>query len=93
MSYAMKQFETEHGPLVLEFDFIPAEPTTLQLGMFVPHNCTTCEWKPCKTGCSRGADNIPGVDPCKNWEIGPAAFETAYIEYYKDLHRKRYGSA
>lgn len=93
MSYALKHFNTKDGPLVLEFDFIPAEPTTAQLGVFVPHYCSTCEWNHCLTSCSKGNNNTPGADPCKNWEIGPAAFETAYIEYYKDLHRKHYGTA
>lgn len=92
MAYAFKHFNTKDGPIDLEFDFIPAEPTLERLCRFVPRNCTTCEWKHCQTCCSKGADNILGAGSCKNWGIGPSAFETAYVEYYKDLHRKRYGT-
>lgn len=91
MAYTIKQFETADGPLILAFDFIPEEPTTAQLGEFVPHNCSTCEGIPRADGCGIAPQNTRRTEQCSNWKIGPAAFAVANVEYYKDLHEKHYG--
>lgn len=91
MSYMIKTFQTPEGPLTLDFDFVPKEPTTIQLGRFVPHTCNTCEWNSFRnTGHCKSPD-LPEGEHCPNWEIDPIAHSTAIVEYYKDLHRRCYG--
>lgn len=86
MAYAIKTFKTPDGPLTLEFDFIPAEPTTAQLAAFVPHVCSTCEFP---NSCDKRQNGV--IDDCNSWKIGFQAYCAAEIEYYKALHRKHYG--
>ncbi len=91
MTYAMKRFETEGGPLILEFDFIPPEPTMTQLEKLVPHNCDTCLWKGLQASSYCGAMLLPVGALCSKWEMNCAAFGTARVEFYKALHEKHYG--
>mgnify|MGYP003290866653 CR=1 FL=1 len=91
MGYAMMRFETSDGPLVLEFDFVPQEPTLAQREALVPHICETCEWKNLRnTLYCRTPELTPG-EHCATWSIGLDAFCTARTEYYKALHKKHYG--
>lgn len=86
MAYKIKTFETPEGPLVLEFGFIPAEPTSAQLGRFVAHDCSTCEFKGC---CHKSSP--PEGEICSDWGIGFNAYRVAELAYYKALHKKHYG--
>ena len=90
MSYAIKTLQTPEGPVTLDFDYIPAEPTTAQLAAYVPHVCSTCEWKLCGK-CCLNVPEPPNEDPCESWAIGPIAHSYAMFEYYKDLYKKHYG--
>lgn len=91
MSHAMMTFETKDGPLKLEFDFIPAEPTLMQREALVPHICDTCEWKNFRHTACCGSPDLPYGEHCDTWSIGLDAFCTARTEYYKALHKKHYG--
>lgn len=91
MAYAVKTFDTNEVPLVLEFDFVPAEPTTAQLEKLVPNTCDNCEWKNFRnTGYCKSVD-LPAGMHCAEWKIGPDAYAMARIAYYKTLHKERYG--
>lgn len=91
MVHAMKRFYTKDGPIILEFDFIPPEPTPAQLAEYVPQVCATCEWKGMQEhpACSPSARLYGGS--CGGWEIGPKAYTEARIAYYRALHRRCYG--
>lgn len=86
MAYKIRRFETPEGPLVLKFGFIPAEPTTAQLGEFVDHVCGTCEFERC---CHRVAPSEE--KSCSDWAISCKAYYSAELAYYKALHKKHYG--
>lgn len=91
MAYAMKRYETKDGPLVLEFDFIPSEPTMTQLEVLAPHNCDTCAWKSLRNSSHCGLLLLPIGTQCSNWEMNCDAFNAATVEYFKALHNKHYG--
>lgn len=91
MAYAMKRFETKNGPLVLEFDFIPKDPTMAMLESLVPHVCDTCAWQSLRNSSHCGSPALPIGTPCPNWEMNCDAFNSATAEYYKALHKKHYG--
>lgn len=86
MAYKKKVFYTEDGPQVFEFDYIPPEPTAAQLAQFVPHTCQWCEWRNICQQANRLAEQ-----QCDRWEMSIDAFSTAELEYYKNLHKERYG--
>lgn len=90
MSYQIKTFFTEAGPVTLDFDFIPAEPTLVHLGKYCAHICETCEFR--KFNC--GYEDKPvTVGRCPGWSISGQSYADATFAYYKELHEKRYGTA
>lgn len=85
------------GVLIFEFDFsvpgilCPIPWRCLENG--VPHICKTCEWNMWR---GKGTDYCTGTEEivdgeCLDWELGPAAHESAAAEYFKQLHEKNYG--
>lgn len=93
-TYSCRLLELEDGPVYVDFDFIPEEPTWEQEMACCVHSCDTCENK-CPEiradGCRYGEPGQTGKN-CPLWELGfddvsSKAQCDAYNRYWLELHR------
>ena len=93
--YSCRRLELKDGPVYVDFDFIPEEPTWEQEMAFCVHSCDTCENKHPEircNGCNYGAPGVTGEN-CPYWDLGfddisSNAQSEAYNNYWLDLHRR-----
>ena len=93
--YSCRRLEPKDGPVYVDFDFIPDEPTWEQEMAFCVHSCDTCENKHPEircNGCNYGAPGVTGEN-CPYWDLGfddisSNAQSEAYNNYWLDLHRR-----
>lgn len=93
--YSCRRLELKDGPVYVDFDFIPDEPTWEQEMAFCVHSCDTCENKHPEircNGCNYGAPGVTGEN-CPYWDLGfddisSNAQSEAYNNYWLDLHRR-----
>lgn len=93
--YSCRRLELKNGPVYVDFDFIPDEPTWEQEMAFCVHSCDTCENKHPEircNGCNYGAPGVTGEN-CPYWDLGfddisSNAQSEAYNNYWLDLHRR-----
>lgn len=87
--YDCRCLELTEGPVYVDFDFIPEEPTYKQIRALLAHTCETCAYR------DTGADIRPGCNPalcdgkgCKLWAPHWDCESDAINRYWLDLHRR-----
>lgn len=87
--YSCHLLELKDGPVYVDFDFIPDEPTYHQLRKYVKRSCDTClhnaTFDADGVGCEQ--DSYPKA-ACKLWHCHFEAMIDAEKQYWLDLHRK-----
>lgn len=81
--------ELKDGPVYVDFDFIPEEPTYKQLRAFMAHTCESCAYSETRS------DVRPGCNPdlcagkgCRFWAPHWDSEIDAEKQYWLDLHRR-----
>lgn len=87
--YSCRRLELKDGPVYVDFDFTPENPTETQLQEYIKKSCATCIYNEPLEAELHGCNLVLYADTgCECWIGNSEVYAEAQKRYWLDLHRK-----